>query len=121
MMIVYPRETPPHIRTARASPQRHTAVGTAAPTTADTENTVSQRATPTQTAYALQISEGRRTIKELEDKILQMLADSSGNILDDEDLINTLDQSKKTSARYPCFYIYIHVCIYIYISIDLYV
>jgi len=29
---VYPRETPPHIRTARASPQRHTAAGTAAPT-----------------------------------------------------------------------------------------
>jgi len=34
-MIVYPRETPPHIRAARASPQRHTAAGTAAPTTAD--------------------------------------------------------------------------------------
>ena len=49
---VYPRETPPHIRTARASPQRHTAAGTAAPTTADTENTVPQRANPTQTAYA---------------------------------------------------------------------
>ena len=49
---VYPRETPPNIRTARASPQRHTAAGTAAPTTADTGNTVPQRATPTQTVYA---------------------------------------------------------------------
>jgi len=49
---VYPRETPPHIRTARASPQWHTAAGTAAPTTADTGNTVPQRANPTQTAYA---------------------------------------------------------------------
>jgi len=49
---VFPRETPPHIRTARASPQRHTAAGTAAPTTADTGNTVPQRANPTQTAYA---------------------------------------------------------------------
>ena len=49
---VYPRETPPHIRTARASPQRHTAAGTTAPTTADTGNTVPQRANPTQTAYA---------------------------------------------------------------------
>jgi len=49
---VYPRETPPHIRTARASPQRHTAACTAAPTTADTGNTVLQRANPTQTAYA---------------------------------------------------------------------
>jgi len=49
---VYPRETPPHIRTARASPQRHTAAGTATPTTSDTGNTVPQRANPTQTAYA---------------------------------------------------------------------
>ena len=49
---VYPRETPPHFRTAQASPQRHTAAGTAAPTTADTGNTVPQRANPTQTAYA---------------------------------------------------------------------
>jgi len=49
-------------------------------------------------ALVVQIAEGRRTIKELEDKILRMLAESSGNILDDEDLINTLDESKKTSA-----------------------
>ena len=33
---VYPRETPPHIRTARASPQRHTAAGTAPTTTTPT-------------------------------------------------------------------------------------
>jgi dynein heavy chain len=49
-------------------------------------------------ALVVQIADGRRTIKELEDKILRMLAESSGNILDDEDLINTLDASKKTSA-----------------------
>jgi len=47
-----PRDTSPHIRTARASSQRRTATGTAAPTTADTGNTVPQRANPTQTAYA---------------------------------------------------------------------
>ena len=34
------------------SPQRHTAVGAAAPTTTDTENTVPQRANPTQTVHA---------------------------------------------------------------------
>jgi len=34
------------------SPQRHTAAGTAAPTTKDTGNTVPQRARPTKTAYA---------------------------------------------------------------------
>ena len=52
MMMFTPERQPPHIRTARASPQRHTAAGTAAPTTADTGNTVPQRANPTQTAYA---------------------------------------------------------------------
>ena len=51
MMFTPERHLPPHIRTARASPQRHTAAGTAAPTTADTGNTVPQRANPTQTAY----------------------------------------------------------------------
>jgi len=34
------------------SSQRHTAAGTAAPTTTDKDNTVPQRANPTQTAYA---------------------------------------------------------------------
>ena len=34
------------------SPPRHTAAGTAAPTTTDTGDTVPQRANPTQTAYA---------------------------------------------------------------------
>jgi len=33
-------------------PKRHTAAGTADPTTTDTGNTVPQRANPTQTAYA---------------------------------------------------------------------
>jgi len=50
-MFIYPRETPPHIRTARASPQRHTAAGTAAPTTADTGNTVPQCVNPTQMTH----------------------------------------------------------------------
>jgi hypothetical protein len=34
---------------------------------------------------------------QIEDKILQMLADSSGDILDDEELINNLAASKTTS------------------------
>jgi len=34
------------------SPQRHTAAGTAVPTTTDTGNIVPQRANPNQTAYA---------------------------------------------------------------------
>ena len=35
-------------------------------------------------SLVISIAEGRRTIKDLEDKILRMLAESSGNILDDE-------------------------------------
>ena len=40
----------------------------------------------------------RRFLQELEDKILKMLEDSTGNILDDEVLVNTLNTSKLTSA-----------------------
>lgn len=47
----------------------------------------------------LTIASGRRTMADLEEKILRMLAEASGNILDDEDLINTLDSSKKTSSE----------------------
>ncbi|GMH64114.1 hypothetical protein TrST_g1151 [Triparma strigata] len=44
------------------------------------------------------IAGDQKTLKEIEDKILYMLANASGNILDDEDLINALDDSKKTSS-----------------------
>jgi dynein heavy chain, axonemal len=36
----------------------------------------------------------KKELKEIEDKILHMLSNSQGNILDDEELINTLAQSK---------------------------
>jgi len=39
----------------------------------------------------------KKELKEIEDKILFMLSNSTGNILDDEELINTLAQSKVTS------------------------
>jgi dynein heavy chain, axonemal len=47
----------------------------------------------------ISIAAGRKTIQELEDTILRLLAESSGNILDDEALINTLDSSKKISKK----------------------
>ena len=47
----------------------------------------------------ISIAEGRNTIQNLEDTILRLLAESSGNILDDEQLINTLDDSKKISKK----------------------
>jgi dynein heavy chain len=37
-------------------------------------------------------------LKELEDKILKLVAEASDDILNDEELINTLDQSKETSV-----------------------
>merc|ERR1719163_1052580 len=40
----------------------------------------------------------KKTLQELEDKILKLLSESKGNILDDEVLINTLSDSKITSG-----------------------
>ena len=45
----------------------------------------------------LQMAEDKKQLHELEAKILQMLSESEGNILDDEVLINTLSESKLTS------------------------
>jgi len=44
-------------------------------------------------------AENKRILKELEDKILELLAKAEGNILDDEVLINTLSESKVTSDQ----------------------
>eukprot|EP00796_Vickermania_ingenoplastis_P010528 gene10529-7314_t len=52
-----------------------------------------QRATKT----VMDIANGKNELKELEDKILRLLSSSSGNILDNEQLVNTLQSSKKTS------------------------
>ena len=44
------------------------------------------------------IADAKRTLGDIEDHILQMLARASGNILDDEELIDALAQSKVTST-----------------------
>ena len=41
----------------------------------------------------------KKQMKEIEDTILRMLSEASGDILDDESLINTLSESKKTSLE----------------------
>ena len=46
----------------------------------------------------LQMAEDKRVLSELEAKILRMLSESEGNILDDEVLINTLAESKITAT-----------------------
>ena len=43
------------------------------------------------------MAEDKKQLQQLEAKILQMLSESEGNILDDEVLINTLSESKMTS------------------------
>ncbi|KAI8909816.1 dynein heavy chain and region D6 of dynein motor-domain-containing protein [Gorgonomyces haynaldii] len=44
------------------------------------------------------IANDKKQLKDIEDKILKLLFNSQGNILDDEELIDTLNQSKVTSA-----------------------
>ena len=47
------------------------------------------------------ITNDKNRLQDLEDKILKMLYASEGNILDDEDLIDTLDESKvKHTLKY---------------------
>lgn len=44
------------------------------------------------------INSDKNQLKSIEDKILKMLFESEGNILDNEELVNTLNDSKSTSA-----------------------
>lgn len=48
-------------------------------------------------ALMLQMADDKKQLQQLEAKILQMLSESEGNILDDEVLINTLSESKVTA------------------------
>jgi len=45
----------------------------------------------------VQLADFKRQLKELEDKILKLVSEASADILNDEELIITLDQSKITS------------------------
>ncbi|KAK7201222.1 dynein heavy chain [Novymonas esmeraldas] len=47
----------------------------------------------------LDIANGKDELKALEDKILKLLASSTGNILDNEQLVNTLQEAKTTSEN----------------------
>ena len=44
------------------------------------------------------ISNSKRLLKEAQDNILTLLSESTGNILDNVELIQTLEESKKSSA-----------------------
>ncbi|PAA90370.1 hypothetical protein BOX15_Mlig021386g1 [Macrostomum lignano] len=47
----------------------------------------------------MKIAAGKKKIKELEDEILRLLNEAQGSLLDDEQLVNTLQTSKSTSAE----------------------
>lgn len=47
----------------------------------------------------VELAEYSKQLKEIEDKILKLIAEAGDDILDDEELINTLDQSKVTSGK----------------------
>lgn len=50
------------------------------------------------TELIIRINNDKAQLKSIEDKILRLLFTSKGNILDDEELIDTLNESKETSA-----------------------
>ena len=56
---------------------------------------------PTSSALpqVVSISNDKKQLQDLEDKILRLLREATGNILDDEVLINTLNNSKTTSGQ----------------------
>ena len=47
----------------------------------------------------IRVAAGKRQLVELEDEILRLLSESTGSLLDDEGLVNTLQQSKITSEE----------------------
>lgn len=47
----------------------------------------------------VQFAENQKNLKKIQDKILHIMSTSSGNILDDDDAINTLSQSKTLSDQ----------------------
>lgn len=47
----------------------------------------------------MQLSGFKSQLKQIEDKILKLVSDATDDILNDEELIMTLDQSKKTSTQ----------------------
>ena len=44
------------------------------------------------------MAKDRKSLNDIEDRILQLLSESTGNVLDDENLIDTLEESKYISA-----------------------
>lgn len=56
------------------------------------------------TELIVRINNDKQSLKNIEDKILKMLYQSEGNILDDEELIDTLNESKVSSEFKKIYY-----------------
>lgn len=50
-------------------------------------------------AHPFQVNNNEKRLKYYEDKLLACLSASKGNLIDDEELIETLADAKKASAR----------------------
>lgn len=55
------------------------------------------------TELIVRINNDKQSLKNIEDKILKLLYQSQGNILDDEELIDTLNESKVCKKCDLCF------------------
>lgn len=49
--------------------------------------------------YIYQVATGKKKIADLEDEILRLLSESTGSLLDDMNLVNTLQDSKTISEE----------------------
>lgn len=75
--------------------------------------------------YLVLSSDNKRLLKELEDTLLRELATSTGNMLDNAELVQTLEETKSKAsevchALYTNYIHFVHVtnmCEYIYLYI----
>jgi dynein heavy chain len=51
----------------------------------------------------MRINNDKNQLKNIQDKVLRMLYASEGNILDDEDLIDTLNESKVKQKQFSLY------------------
>ena len=73
-------------------------------------------------------SENKRLLKDLEDTLLRELATSTGNMLDNAELVQTLEETKSKASEvcmdvcmYGCMYVWMYVCMYVHMYVCMYV
>ena len=61
-------------------------------------------------------SENKRLLKDLEDTLLRELATSTGNMLDNAELVQTLEETKSKASE-VCTYVRMYVCMYVHMYV----